>query len=83
MPWNPSPEVAVARDAAKKFGADECIVIYIRYVGAQIGIHSPAGERVGEVSHLRNVEYMLVAGDPARVRRMVEPFAGSPALNET
>ena len=53
-----------------------------RYVGAQIGIHSPAGERVGEVSHLRNVEYMLVAGDPARVRRMVEPFAGSPALNE-
>jgi hypothetical protein len=29
------------------------------------------------------VEYLLVAGDPARVRRMVEPFAGSPVLNET
>ena len=54
-----------------------------RYVGAQIGIHSPGGERVGEVSHLRNVEYLLVAGDSARVRRMVEPFAGSPALNRT
>ncbi|HBA94632.1 MAG TPA: DNA methyltransferase, partial [Acidimicrobiaceae bacterium] len=54
-----------------------------RYVGAQIGVHSPAGVRVGEVSHLRNVEYLLVAGDPARVRRMVEPFVGSPALNGT
>jgi hypothetical protein len=29
------------------------------------------------------VEYLLVAGDPARVRRMVEPFGGSPALNGT
>lgn len=42
-----------------------------RYVGAQIGIHSPAGERVGEVSHLRNLEYVLVAGAPADVDRAV------------
>jgi adenine-specific DNA-methyltransferase len=34
-----------------------------RYVGAQIGIHNPAGERVGTVSHLRNTEYLVVAGD--------------------
>ena len=34
-----------------------------RYVGAQIGVHNPAGERVGEVSHLRNLEYLLVCGD--------------------
>ena len=27
---------------------------YKRYVGAQIGIYSPRGERVGEVSHVRN-----------------------------
>ena len=54
-----------------------------RYVGAQIGIHSPDGERVGEVSHLRNVEYLLVAGDPARVRRMVEPLAASPSPSLT
>jgi adenine-specific DNA-methyltransferase len=33
-----------------------------RYVGAQIGIHNPAGIRVGEVSHLRNTEYVFVAG---------------------
>ena len=34
-----------------------------RYVGAQIGIHDPAGRKVGTVSHLRNTEYVLVAGD--------------------
>ena len=36
-------------------------------MGAQIGIHDPAGRRVGEVGRLRNVEYLLVAGDPADV----------------
>ena len=34
---------------------------YKRYVGAQIGIHNPRGERVGRVSHLRNVEYLFIA----------------------
>ncbi|MBL8774366.1 MAG: DNA adenine methylase [Acidimicrobiales bacterium] len=48
-----------------------------RYVGAQIGIHNPAGERVGEVSHLRNVEYVLVAGAPADVERAVAGRAPS------
>jgi adenine-specific DNA-methyltransferase len=33
---------------------------YKRYVGAQIGIHNPRGEKVGEVSHLRNREYLYV-----------------------
>jgi len=33
-----------------------------RYVGARIGIHNPAGERVGTVGRLRNVEYVLVGG---------------------
>lgn len=31
---------------------------YKRYVGAQIGIYNPSGERVGKVSHLRNKEYL-------------------------
>lgn len=31
-----------------------------RYVGAQIGIYNPQGMRVGEVSHLRNKEYIYV-----------------------
>jgi adenine-specific DNA-methyltransferase len=39
-----------------------------RYVGARIGIHNPAGERVGSVSHLRNTEHLFVVGpDRARV----------------
>jgi adenine-specific DNA-methyltransferase len=33
-----------------------------RYVGARIGIHDPAGVRVGTVSHVRNLEYVLVCG---------------------
>ena len=33
---------------------------YKRYVGAQIGIHSPQGEKVGKVSHLRNKELLFV-----------------------
>lgn len=32
-----------------------------RYVGAQIGIYNPLGEKVGKVSHLRNTEYLYVA----------------------
>ena len=33
---------------------------YKRYVGAQIGIHNPAGEKVGTISHLRNTEFLFV-----------------------
>jgi adenine-specific DNA-methyltransferase len=47
-----------------------------RYVGARIGIHNPAGEPVGKVGRLRNLEYVLVAGERARVRRMVAPWRG-------
>ncbi len=41
-----------------------------RYVGARIGIHNPAGHKVGTVSHLRNTEYVLIAGSRDRTRRM-------------
>lgn len=55
-----------------------------RYVGAQIGIFNPSGERVGQVSHLRNLEYVLVAGDASRVRQaiagVVEPTQAQLAL---
>jgi adenine-specific DNA-methyltransferase len=40
-----------------------------RYVGATIGIHNPAGEKVGTVSHTRNTEYVLVAGDVSAAQR--------------
>ncbi len=48
-----------------------------RYVGAQIGIHSPAGVKVGTVSHLRNTEYLFVAGDSERVEAAVAAASGS------
>ncbi|MCX6397971.1 MAG: DNA adenine methylase [Propionibacteriales bacterium] len=38
-----------------------------RYVGAQIGIFSPAGKKVGEVKRLRNLEYVFVAGPTEKV----------------
>lgn len=38
-----------------------------RYVGAQIGIFNPSGEKVGRVSHLRNTEYVFVAGPTEKV----------------
>lgn len=31
-----------------------------RYIGARIGIHNPAGQKVGTVSHTRNCEYLFV-----------------------
>lgn len=37
-----------------------------RYVGAQIGIYNPRGEKVGKVGHLRNNEFIFVAGKGAR-----------------
>lgn len=35
---------------------------YKRYVGAQIGIYSPGGRKVGAVGRLRNTEYLFVVG---------------------
>jgi adenine-specific DNA-methyltransferase len=34
-----------------------------RYVGAQIGIYNPQGEKVGRVGRLRNVEHLIIATD--------------------
>jgi adenine-specific DNA-methyltransferase len=41
-------------------------VDFKRYVGAQIGIHSPAGKKVGTVSHLRNTETLFLVGPDRR-----------------
>jgi adenine-specific DNA-methyltransferase len=48
-----------------------------RYVGAQIGIHNPQGQKVGCVGRTRNTEYLLVAGPADQVSRMC---AGYPTL---
>ncbi len=44
-------------------GTAQVLVIendFKRYVGAQIGIYNPQGEKVGKVSHLRNKEFLYV-----------------------
>jgi adenine-specific DNA-methyltransferase len=33
---------------------------YKRYVGAQIGIYNPSGDKVGQVSHLKNHEHLFL-----------------------
>jgi adenine-specific DNA-methyltransferase len=50
-----------------------------RYVGAQIGIHNPQGKKVGKVSHLRNVEYVVVGGDREAIRLVAARFGANVA----
>jgi len=52
-------------------------VDFKRYVGAQIGIYNPRGRKVGRVSHLRNREFLFVAGEGAR--RIVKTTRASQA----
>jgi len=71
------------RDMCARFQAVEMLAFDSkRYVGAQIGIHNPKGEKVGKVSHLRNLEWVVVAGDQSLVRRMTESF-GSNVLSSS
>jgi adenine-specific DNA-methyltransferase len=62
--------VALLRDAGH---ADVRLLAFDskRYVGAQIGIHGPTGAKVGTVSHLRNTEYVFVAGPSDRIEAAV------------
>ena len=43
-----------------------------RYVGARIGIFDPSGRKVGRVGHLSNQELLVIAGERALVRRVVQ-----------
>ena len=47
-----------------------------RYVGAQIGIYNPSGEKVGQVCRLRNLEYVVVAGPKDEVEAITAPYVG-------
>jgi adenine-specific DNA-methyltransferase len=51
-----------------------------RYVGAQIGIHNPAGEVVGSVSHLRNTEWLFVCGPDRTALERALRAAPAPAV---
>jgi hypothetical protein len=37
MSWNPSPEVAAARDFGNKFDADQVVIVYIKRSTRQMG----------------------------------------------
>ncbi len=50
-----------------------------RYVGARIGIYNHRGEKVGQVSHTRNTEYVFVAGPVAQVEAAVAAVTALPA----
>jgi adenine-specific DNA-methyltransferase len=51
-----------------------------RYVGAQIGIYDPSGNRVGRVTHLRNHEHLFVVGpDRARIDAVIQAARASGA----
>ena len=49
-----------------------------RYVGARIGIFDPSGRKVGRVGHLSNQELLVIVGEPALVRRVVEAVRPAP-----
>jgi len=43
-----------------------------RYVGARIGIFDPSGRKVGRVGHLSNQELLVISGEAALVRHVVD-----------
>ena len=68
-----SPNVLVSFNSEGYLGEDELMELlsavgsvrrysfdFKRYVGAQIGIFNPSGEKVGQVSHLRNQEHLYL-----------------------
>lgn len=64
----PRPELE--RLLAERGHVEVVEVDFKRYVGAQIGIYNPRGEKVGRVSHLRNREHLFLVGpDRAALRR--------------
>lgn len=48
-----------------------------RYVGAQIGIYNPEGEKVGRISHLTNKEYVYVVSRECLAERLAPMQARS------
>jgi len=48
-----------------------------RYVGAQIGVFNPRGEKVGTAGHLRNTEYIYVVSDSPAALQRLRPLAAA------
>lgn len=71
MTWNPSPEVAVARDAAKKLNnASMCVVLWIDETGEHIGMASygknvvacQEAKGLGNVLYEKALDYIATVG---------------------
>jgi len=71
---------AVAGKLGERGYVGALAIDFKRYVGAQIGIHNPAGERVGRVSHLRNTEWLFVCGPDRSALRRAIASAPPPAV---
>ena len=71
---------AVAEKLRERGFVAALAVDFKRYVGAQIGIHNPAGERVGQVSHLRNTEWLFICGPNRAALRRAIASAPPPAV---
>ena len=54
---------------------------YKRYVGAQIGIHNNFGEKVGTVSHLKNLEFIYVVSSPDVPQDLLDLVSDSRRFN--
>lgn len=54
MAWNPSPEVALARDLAAKLGADEVVIVYLNFAKEQVGAIS-YGKTQAMCSHAKKL----------------------------
>ncbi|GIW25215.1 DNA adenine methylase [Meiothermus sp.] len=54
-----------------------------RYVGARIGIYNPKGEKVGQISHTENREFLFVATHSQKVCRAFQELSGPPEVYQS
>ena len=72
--------IARAEMEAMLRGRGEVLVLahdFKRYVGAQIGVFNPRGEKVGTAGHLRNTEYIYVVSDSPAALDRLRPLAAA------
>lgn len=46
-----------------------------RYIGAHIGVYNKQGQKVGEPTHSRNLEHIVIAGPTSTVQRMLDALS--------
>lgn len=68
MAWNPSPEVALARDVAKKLGVDQVMIVTISYSKEQLGLitYGKTKALCADAKNLGNDAYQAVRQSIAR-----------------